>query len=416
MKPTIYPGERHGISRSSIDPDALSIMYRLHRSNFKAYLVGGGVRDLLLGKAPKDYDIATDALPEQMRRLFRNSRVIGRRFKIVHVYFPGNKNIEVATFRAATESRDDETATLADDNTYGTPETDAVRRDLTINALFYDIGTLSVIDYVGGMRDLMSGQIRIIGDPWERFREDPVRMIRAARQAARCAFELDPACEEAIRELYSLLELAPKSRIYDEFTKDLVAGALEIFLPLLIGTNLAEFLLPGLLQNADALFAPQSPFRLAIRRLDGEVKAGRELSVTDSFTVLLLGLENPTLDLEQIADDFPDDDAVYAALDRVFKAVAITRKEKDRITERVSAVSHLVSALAEDHQLSKRLLNRLPQIKRLLDFIAPDSELLRRVEIMEKESGAPTGQHRSSSRNGRRRRGRGRPPAHAHGI
>ena len=204
-EPVIVPRAEHPISRRDIDPDALKVLYRLHESGHTAYLVGGSVRDLLLGRRPKDFDIGTSAHPYQVKKLFRNCWIIGRRFRLAHVRF-GPKAIEVATFRkhipAGTESepaddadrrrrrpvgRADATRDLQikHDNTFGTPEEDAFRRDFTINALFYDIATFSIIDYVGGLQDLKDGLIRCIGDPNERFQEDPVRMLRAIVMASR---------------------------------------------------------------------------------------------------------------------------------------------------------------------------------------------------------------------------------------
>src|ERR687898_1867198 len=196
-EPVIVPREGHTISRKQIDPDALKVLYRLHQYNYAAYLVGGSVRDLLLGRKPKDFDIGTSAHPYQVKKLFRNCWIIGRRFRLAHVRF-GIKTIEVATFRrkitaeelaAAEEASEPEESTAEGapahqrmvhrENTFGTPEEDAFRRDFTINALFYDIGSFSIIDYTGGLKDLREGLLRCIGEPEERFQEDPVRMLRA---------------------------------------------------------------------------------------------------------------------------------------------------------------------------------------------------------------------------------------------
>ena len=218
-EPTIVPRAEHTISRRDVDPDALKVLYRLHEHHYIAYLVGGSVRDLLLNRRPKDFDIGTSAHPHQVKKLFRNCWIIGRRFRLAHVKF-GTKTIEVATFRrhvaASRADAGDRTAAAADagrreseatpddraaarrraedhlihrDNTYGTPEEDAFRRDFTVNALFYDIGTFSIIDYVGGLDDLDARVIRCIGDPEVRFLEDPVRMLRAVVLAARLQFD-----------------------------------------------------------------------------------------------------------------------------------------------------------------------------------------------------------------------------------
>ena len=184
--PRILPRQEHPLSLRFIDPDALKILYRLHDRGFLAYLVGGCVRDLLLGKIPKDFDVATDAHPQQIRELFRNSRLIGRRFRLAHVFFKNNKFIEVSTFRRRSEFEEEGAEDHPHaDNTFGTPSEDAFRRDITINGIFLNIADFSLIDYVGGLEDLRQNMIRCIGDPDEKFVSDPVRMIRVIRHAAR---------------------------------------------------------------------------------------------------------------------------------------------------------------------------------------------------------------------------------------
>src|SRR5215213_11436484 len=204
MPPRILPRPEHTLSRKAIDADALKVLYRLKNHGYIAYLVGGGVRDLLLGRRPKDFDIATDAHPYQIKKLFRNCWIIGRRFRLAHVKF-GSKVIEVATFRrqvapgeevvqdgvpAPDPTTPEGEHLIHRDNTFGTPEEDAFRRDFTINALFYDIATFSIIDYVDGLDDLHAGIVRSIGDPEVRFKEDPVRMLRAVAFAARLNFTI----------------------------------------------------------------------------------------------------------------------------------------------------------------------------------------------------------------------------------
>src|SRR5881628_2603558 len=211
--PRIVPRAEHPISRRDIDPDALKVLYRLRQFDYIAYLVGGSVRDLILGRHPKDFDIGTSAHPYQVKKLFRNCWIIGRRFRLAHVRF-GQKVIEVATFRRQVEPGEEVVQDgvpapdphspqgahlIHHDNTFGTPEEDAFRRDFTINALFYDIGTFSVIDYVDGLADLRNGVVRSIGDPDVRLREDPVRMIRARALASRLEFTIEPGLLEAIR-------------------------------------------------------------------------------------------------------------------------------------------------------------------------------------------------------------------------
>lgn len=248
-EPVIVPRSDHGISRSRIDPDALKVLYRLHNSGHKGYLVGGSVRDLLLGREPRDFDIGTDAHPNQVRRLFRNCRVIGRRFRLAHILFPGGKIIEVATFRCMAEPDAAQTATpggKVNFNSFGTPGEDARRRDITINGLFYDIATFSVIDYVGGLNDLRQGIVRTIKDPAESFQEDPVRIIRVLRHAARCGFRIE---EKTWRELMARQQTVMScsmDRVREEFLKDLGSGRLAPILELFHAAGFLYTLFPEL--------------------------------------------------------------------------------------------------------------------------------------------------------------------------
>jgi poly(A) polymerase len=261
VEPRVIPRAEHTLSRSDIDPDALKVLYRLRQGEHIAYLVGGSVRDLLLGRRPKDFDIGTSAHPYQVKKLFRNCWIIGRRFRLAHVKF-GTKVIEVATFRRQiqpgeeivqdgvpapeqhphhsegdpdiVEGTREHGQLIHRDNTFGTPEEDAFRRDFTINALFYDIATFSIIDYVGGLDDLKAGIIRSIGDPLVRFREDPVRMLRAVAMAARLDFAIEQPIHEAIRELRHEIATSSPPRMLEEYYKILRAGsALKTFRGLL---------------------------------------------------------------------------------------------------------------------------------------------------------------------------------------
>jgi poly(A) polymerase len=217
--PVICERAQHCISRKNIDSDALKVLYRLSSLGYTAYLVGGGVRDLLLGRQPKDFDVGTNATPNEVRRAFRNCFLIGRRFRLAHVRF-GDKIIETATFRQNSQTVGEIIEHAAEgpmeDNTFGTPETDAYRRDFTVNGLFYDIKTFSVIDWVGGLKDLKKGIIRSIGDPMIRFREDPVRMMRAIKFAARLDFKIERGTERAIHRLHSCIMSAAVPRLCEE--------------------------------------------------------------------------------------------------------------------------------------------------------------------------------------------------------
>jgi len=244
--PRILDRSAHPISRRDIDPNVLKVLYRLAGAGHLAYLVGGSVRDLMLGRRPKDFDIATSAHPHQVRALFRNSRLIGRRFRLVHVFF-GPQNIEVATFRRRSEDTvDDGELLIRHDNTFGTPEEDAFRRDFTVNALFYDIRTFQVIDYVGGVADLRARIVRTIGDPEIRLREDPVRMIRALRLCARFDFELEPATEAAIRAYRDELRKTSMARLVEETYRTLGMAGGARALELMRDFGLIDLLLPHL--------------------------------------------------------------------------------------------------------------------------------------------------------------------------
>ncbi|WP_049753508.1 polynucleotide adenylyltransferase PcnB [Alkalilimnicola ehrlichii MLHE-1] len=253
--PAIVPRDQHRISRADISENALKVLYRLKNAGYGAYLVGGGVRDLSLGHEPKDFDVATDARPEEVRELFRNCRLIGRRFRLAHVQF-GREIIEVATFRALhdPESQDDDEADgdfddddvevrdravgevafengrIVRDNVYGTLEEDALRRDFTINALYYNIADFSVVDHAGGLKDLDQGVIRLMGDPETRYREDPVRMLRAVRFAAKLGFRIHPDTAEPLPRMAHLLAEVPPARLFDEVLKLFMGGlAAETF-------------------------------------------------------------------------------------------------------------------------------------------------------------------------------------------
>jgi poly(A) polymerase len=228
----IIPRAEHGISRRQISDSALKVLYRLNQAGYRGCLVGGGVRDLLLGVQPKDFDVATDASPEEIRELFSNSRLIGRRFRLAHVRF-GREIIEVSTFRAdmsGDESPDeeddrramDDAGRILRDNVYGSIEEDARRRDFTVNALYYDIADFGIHDYVGGMADIEQRQLRLMGDPETRYREDPVRMLRALRIAAKLDLEIEPATLDPIPRMAGLLADVPAARMFDEVLKALM--------------------------------------------------------------------------------------------------------------------------------------------------------------------------------------------------
>ncbi|WP_133501257.1 polynucleotide adenylyltransferase PcnB [Lysobacter terrigena] len=288
---TIIPRDAHNVSRRDISPNALRVLYRLRESGFGAYLVGGAVRDLLIGGHPKDFDVATDATPEQVRGLFRNCRLIGRRFRLAHVVF-GREIIEVATFRANQPVDDDveahEVEQVVRDNIFGSIEEDAVRRDFTANALYYSIEDFSIRDYVGGFEDVQARVLKLIGDPERRYREDPVRMLRAVRLSAKLDFTIDAATAEPIPRLASLLREAAPARLFEECLKLFLSGhAVQSFL----GLETHE-LLPVLFPEAAA--ALRSNRSGALRRMvlkglaDTDARVAADEPVSPSFLFALL--------------------------------------------------------------------------------------------------------------------------------
>jgi len=230
--PVIVPKPGHPISRQDVDPDALKVMYRLHRLGFTAYLTGGAVRDLLLGRPAKDFDVVTDARPGQIKKRFARAFIIGRRFRLAHVHFPGGKYIEVATFRRISDQAARETTPAEESvpaHPYGTAEEDAFRRDITINALYYDPIADAVIDYVGGLEDIARRTVRVIGNPAERFTEDPVRIWRVLRYSARLGFAVEEAAEREIPGHAHLIGASSGARLYEELNKDLAFETRPVF-------------------------------------------------------------------------------------------------------------------------------------------------------------------------------------------
>ncbi len=288
----IIPRPAHTVTRDNISDAALKVLYRLKKGGYEAYLVGGSVRDLLLKHSPKDFDVSTNATPEQVNKLFRNSRIIGRRFRLVHVRF-GREIIEVATFRSGADpDNDDHDHEVAEgsgrvlrDNVYGTLEDDVWRRDFTANALYYNIADFSIYDCVGGVADIQSRTLRVLGDPEARYREDPVRMLRAARFAAKLEFTIHPDTAEPLPRLAELLQNVPPARLFDEFCKIFQSGhALEGFRHLRT-YRLFRHLYPATAQWLDEAEGPERLefIEQALRNTDQRVAEDRP--VTPMFLV-----------------------------------------------------------------------------------------------------------------------------------
>ncbi len=426
VEPVIIPRAEHTISRREIDSDALKVLYRLQQNQFNAYLVGGGVRDLLLGRRPKDFDIATDAHPYQIKKLFRNCWIIGRRFRLAHVKF-GQKTIEVATFRRnvpdpAPDEPDDapevvasspaplpHDGTIRRDNTFGTPEEDAFRRDFTVNALFYDIANYAIVDYVGGLGDLERRVIRSIGDPMVRFVEDPVRMLRAAVFSARLGFEIDALVLDAIAALKPLIAKASGSRLLEEYYKILRSGYAEASFRALNRLGLLESMTPELRDPSDDVWDSLARLDAYRRRFDAPPP---ELTNAILMGALLVpaGL---------VARRAPGDQMDTRVS---FGTLPIARRDLDRLGQVVNLIPRM---LESDPPL--RLTRSLPQRPAFRDALlwletfadAPDE--LAAWTALRVAAPAPEGDDTAGSapgaerlkrrrRRGRRRGGRGKTP------
>jgi poly(A) polymerase len=332
----VIPRDQHCISRKNINSSALKVLYRLSKAGFHAHLVGGGVRDLLLGHQPKDFDVATDATPEEVRALFRNCRLIGRRFRLAHVVF-GREVVEVATFRADHRAAEGEDAEVHDDgrilrdNVFGTIEEDAVRRDFTVNALYYDISRFAVLDYTHAMADLEARRLRLIGDPAERYREDPVRMLRAARFAAKLGFDIDPATAEPIGELGPLLRDIPASRLFDEVMKLFLTGHAAFSLAHLRHLDVLQYLFPAAdaaLKAGDERF--DALLQRALENTDRRLAENKPVTPAFLYAVFLWPAateaadgfraegESPVMAMQRAASRAADDQQAYTSLPKRF--------------------------------------------------------------------------------------------------
>ncbi|MBW4051091.1 MAG: polynucleotide adenylyltransferase PcnB [Proteobacteria bacterium] len=486
-KPRVIPRAEHTISRSHILPNALRVLYRLKDAGFQGFLVGGCVRDLLLGMEPKDFDVATDALPEQVKRLFRNCRLVGRRFRLAHVFF-GQEIIEVATFRAASapsqgeepladadpedgeapeldepdldesqldepelraapaeaapvqafarearpplhadsERRFDETGRILRDNVYGTIDEDVWRRDFTANSLYYNIADFSIWDYVGGMEDIAARRLRLIGEPETRFREDPVRMLRAARFEAKLGFEIDRQTAEPVGTLRELLAGVPPARLFDEMLKLFLTGHGAKSLEVLRRRGLLAQLLP----SVDAYLASHSGGlveQLLLKGLantDARAAAGRPLTPTFLLALLLYG------PIAEIIESMPPEkwhelSAIVEACDRAVRNaqahLAIPRRFSLGLSEMFALQPRL------EHPSGRRALRLLthPRFRAAYDLLLLRAELglaspemarwwTQVQEVPHEEQGnmadalsQRTGPRPERSRTGRRRR-RGR--------
>jgi poly(A) polymerase len=372
----ILTREQHSISRKHINANALKVLYRLHKGGYQAHLVGGGVRDLLLGRQPKDFDVATDATPEQVRDLFRNCRLIGRRFRLAHVVF-GRDVVEVATFRADHDAVEDTEGDLergADgrivrDNVFGTIEEDAYRRDFTVNALYYDISRFAVIDYTGALADLEARRLRLIGDPRQRYREDPVRMLRAARFAAKLGFDIDARTAAPIDDCGPMLRDIPPSRLFDEVLKLFITGHARASLEHLLRLDLLQYLFPGAdaaLKAGDEAFT--ALLEAALDNTDRRLAADKPVTPAFLYAVLLWPVasaraatyredgESAVMAMQRGGAEAADEQQAYTALPK-------------RFAQPMRDIWLLQPKLAHNRGKRARLLLDHPRLRAAWDFL-----------------------------------------------
>jgi poly(A) polymerase len=462
ISPLVIPRSEHSISRSEISPNALKVLYRLKEAGFQGFLVGGAVRDLLLGLTPKDFDVATNALPEDVRRLFRNCRLIGRRFRLAHVHF-GQEIIEVATFRAAAapereagedgnadsdaEAADageradansapedsehrafDQTGRILRDNIYGTIEEDVWRRDFAANGLYYNIEDFSIWDFVDGVSDVRARRLKMIGDPEARYREDPVRMLRAVRFAAKLDFSIDPATEVPIARLAYLLDGVPPARLFDESLKLFLSGFGAKSYQLLKRYGLFEHLFP---MSAAAFALP--PYAYAeemlargLENTDERVATGKAVTPTFLFAVLLWSAVLREMN-ERQAGPAPDLAQLMQACDTVLRAQQTRVSIPRRFAVPMRELLMLQPRFNRRHGIKSLSLLQHPRFRAAFDFLllraqvgVADPELAKwwtdiqvmpqeeRVALVQARPAEPVAEGEGGATPGRRRRRRRR--------
>ncbi len=402
------------------------MLYRLKSAGYEAHLVGGGVRDLLLGREPKDFDVATDASPEQVREVFRNCRLIGRRFRLAHVHF-GREIIEVATFRAGQDeqpgdAQQTDEGMLLRDNVYGTIEQDALRRDFTVNALYYNIADFSIIDYAGGMQDLQDGVLRLLGDPETRYREDPVRMLRAARFAAKLGFRLDAETEAPIADLAPLLGDIPAARLFEEILKLFMGGTAVGGFERLRQFGLFAHLFPDT-ESSLAQLDHEFPLTLVTKGLentDNRIREDKPVTPAFLFAVLLWEPVRQRAEVLQAKGDAP-----YQAVMRAASEVVSRQIERVSLPRRFSTPMQEIWALQARFTNTKgkrpsRLMAH-PRFRAAYDFLLlraasgeADPELAdwwTKFQEGNAEAPAPTESGSAGRRSSRRRRRRRKPAA-----
>ena len=409
-QPRIIPRPEHTVSRKDVEVEALKVLYRLHHAGYTAYLVGGSVRDLLLGKRPKDFDVVTDARPGELRKLFRNSRIIGRRFRLVQVFFRGGHIVEVSTFRRRSEFEEVQEAAPSKDNTFGTPADDAQRRDLTINGLFYNIADFSLVDYVAGLDDLKARRIRAIGDPAVRYVRDPVRMLRVLRHAARIGFDIESRTWEEILAKRELIRTCAPARVRDELLKDFRSAAVRPFFKLLLESGLFYSIFPAWRGRLGA--AGERRLLELAGRLDLLFQAGLNLSDSLLWAVFLTAF----LEQEPHPQDFKElRQFFHERIKEALGGIEFPRQRHDDVSQILALESRVAPFLNKDQPPPARLtrLALYPEVWLLRQIKAgPEAELAERCQPETLAVRAPQprgpGPRRRPRRHRRGGRGRGK--------
>ena len=335
-----YP-DFHSIRKSNLDPDAIKVIGRLHQFSHKAYVVGGCVRDLLLGRQPKDFDIVTSATPNEIRKIFANSRLIGKRFKIVHIVFHGNKVIEVATARSLPKNRkiakDKDELLLSKDNDYGSFKEDAARRDFTINSLFFDVRNETILDYTGGFEDLNEKLVRIIGDENISLPEDPVRMLRAIKFASLLDFGLHPQLEKGIRKYKKLITKASTARLHEEYNKVFRTGQTQKIIKEMIRVELFEAMFPNLYKaSAEQFNSFNTGFESSllgkfISIADRMISEHEDINTTIYYALLITPVVMPIIEKKTAKKGMRKE--IRAQIKTVESELGLTKKESERILD-----------------------------------------------------------------------------------
>ena len=421
--PSIIPRAAHNVSRKEISDSALKVLYRLHKSGYQAFLVGGCVRDILLGLHPKDFDVATNATPDEVRALFHNCRLIGRRFRLAHVRF-GKELIEVATFRAAADHADDDHARddkgrIVRDNVYGKIDEDVWRRDFTCNALYYNIADFSIWDYTGGVEDVRHRRLVLIGDPDERMREDPVRMLRAVRFAAKLGFSIDETVEQAIRKDLPLLANVPAARLFDEFLKLFETGHASETFELLRRYELFGEMFPATEQEIREDPGFHDFVRAALDNTDRRVESGK--SVTPMFLIgVFLWASTKTLAAEHRAKEKMSESqslslASYELVAQQQRRISLPRRFTAPMREMLALQPRFAQTRGKramkllDHRRFRAAYDFMLLLAEVGQFDAEIAAFWTRVQTESAEQRAQSFQVRPGPQDQRRRRRRRRP-------